>query len=632
MQPKAIPFALFGLLLAPAASAQTAGDYAPVHRLSTAMLERFPALPHNPAAVLVQFAPDASEAYRANVRALVGDGVHRAYTLVPGLELVQTRVRVEEAIARLAPFVEYAEPDHVVRHTATPNDTYYGLQWGLHNTGQTIAGNDPGTNDADIDAPEAWNTTTGGAGLVIADLDTGGQLNHPDLAANVWVNPGEIAGNGIDDDGNGYVDDVRGWDFYSNDADPSDSNGHGTHTAGTIGAVGNNGVGVTGVAWTCKVMVLRFLGPQGGFDSDAIEGLQYATAKGVRVSNNSYVSTSYNQSFYNAINAAKAANHVFCAAAGNAGSNNDSIGYYPASYNLDNVISVAATTNDDQRASFSNYGASSVDLGAPGDNIASTYTSSNYVYLSGTSMACPHVAGAVGLVTLQNPGWSYSQVRSRILSTVRPVSSLAGITATGGVLNLAAAIGGGSGNTAPVVAISAPANGTSVVQGTPVTFTGSASDLEDGNLSGSLVWVSSLQGQIGTGASFTRSDLVVGTHQITASATDSGNLVGSAPVTLQVTSAGQPPAAPSGTTAVALGGGQARVGWTDNSTNETSFDVQREKRVGNQWTQTTIAGSVGANVTTFTDSPGQGKFRYRVRAANANGVSGWSAWRQVNVN
>ena len=633
MKVTAASIALFALVLAPGLRAQTAADYAAYHGVSTALLERVPGLVHNPTAVLVQFAPDASDAYRANVRALVGDGAHHAYAIVPGLELVHVRVRVEEALARLAPFVEYAEPDHVVRHAATPNDTYYSLQWGLHNTGQTIAGNDPGIADADIDAPEAWNTTTGGAGLVIADLDTGAQWSHPDLAANVWTNAGEVAGNGVDDDGNGYVDDVRGYDFYSNDVDPADSDGHGTHTAGTIGAVGNNGIGVTGVAWSCKVMVLRFLGPQGGYNSDAIRGIQYATQKGVKVSNNSYGNPYYDQSFYNAINAAKSAGHVFVAAAGNAGTNNDSTPYYPAAFNLDNVISVAATDNNDQRASFSNYGASSVDLGAPGVNIASTYTGSNYVYMGGTSMACPHVAAAVGLVQLQNPGWTYAQVRSRILSTVRPVASMSGITVTGGVLNLAAAVGGGSGgNTAPAVAITAPSNGASVVAGASVAFSGSASDAQDGNLSAGLVWVSSLQGQIGTGASFARSDLVVGTHAITASVADSGGLVGSAPVTLQVTSASPVPAAPSSPSATNLGGGQARVAWSDNSANETGFGIERQKRVGNTWTNTTTLPNAGANATSVTDAPGQGKYRYRVRAFNANGGSAWTAWAQVNLN
>ena len=286
-----------------------------------------------------------------------------------------------------------------------PNDTYFNLEWGLHNTGQTIQGQ-VGIADADIDCPEAWDLSTGNASFVIADIDTGMQWTHPDLDGNVWSNPGEIAGNGIDDDGNGYIDDTRGWDFYSVDNNPDDGDGHGTHTAGTIGAEGNNGIGVVGVNWQCKIMPLRFLGPFGGSTSDAILAVNYAAAKGVRVSNNSWGGGGFSQGLFDAINAAKAVGHVFVAAAGNNGSNNDSSPFYPASYNLDNLISVAATDNRDNRASFSNYGAVSVDLGAPGVNVASTYTASGYAYLSGTSMATPHVTGVVALVEALNPSWT----------------------------------------------------------------------------------------------------------------------------------------------------------------------------------------------------------------------------------
>jgi hypothetical protein len=593
-------------------------------------LERVPELGRNPTGVLVRFAPGASEAYRRGVRELVGDGSHRAYDLVPGLELVRVRVPVETALARLAPWVEYAEVDRVVRRTATPNDTYYGLQYGLNNTGQTVNG-DTGTAGADINAPEAWDVTTGDPNFAIAILDSGVQYSHPDLSANIWANPGEIAGNGIDDDGNGYVDDVRGWDFYSNDNNPDDADGHGTHTAGTVGAVGNNGAGVTGVNWRCKLVPLRFLGPNGGYISDAIEAVQYCTTKGIKVSNNSWGGGGYSQSMYDAIAASRNVGHVFVAAAGNAGTNNDSSPFYPASYGVDNVISVAATDNDDRRASFSNYGATTVDLGAPGVMIASTYRGSGYVYMDGTSMASPHVAGVVALVYGQNPTWTYSQVRNRILSTVRPVAALATNTATGGVVDAAAAVGAGTGNTAPSVTISSPANNTSVVSGTSVTFSGSASDVQDGNLTASLVWSSNLQGQIGTGGSFSRSDLVVGTHTITASATDSGSLTGTASVTLIVQSSGTAPAAPGTPTLTNLGGGSVRVQWADNSNNESGFTIERQRRVGSSWTNTTLF-QVGSNTTVYNDSGlSTGRYRYRVRAWNSFGNSAWSSYRNINL-
>ncbi|HEY3246246.1 MAG TPA: S8 family serine peptidase, partial [Phycisphaerae bacterium] len=604
-----VPFSL--LLSATVARAADSPQALASHQAAIARLQQNNQLQYDPATVLVRFVAQTPEAARTAARALVGGQKLRDFTLVPDLELISVGVEARQAanLLQAQPSVQYAEPDFVVHAVVIPNDTYFNLEWGLNNTGQTVNG-DPGTNNADINGPEAWNVSTGDASFVIADIDTGMQLNHPDLAANLWTNPGEIAGNGIDDDGDGYVDDVHGWDFYSHDNDPSDSDGHGTHTAGTIGAIGNNGIGVAGVNWACKIAPLRFLGPNGGYTSDAVLAVQYCTAKGIKASNNSWGGGS-SQSLYDAINAAKSVGHIFVAAAGNNGTNNDSAPFYPASYNLDNIISVAATDNDDHRASFSNYGATSVDLGAPGVNVASTYTGSNYAYLSGTSMATPHVTGVVALVYGLHPTWTYQQVRSQILSTTRPVSALAGITVTGGVLNAAAAVGAGSGNTPPSVSITSPANGASFAQGATITFTGSASDTQDGDLSVGLVWTSNLQGQIGTGASFVRNDLVVGTHTITASVTDSGGLSGSASITLTIQNPNSPPSAPTNTTAANNGGGQATVQWTDNSNNESGFEIQREHRVGPNWVETVTAGTVSANVTTFVDTPGNGRFRYR---------------------
>ena len=224
--------------LALAASASAAPDprlFAAAHAQAAAALEQNPALTADPFALIVKFRKSADAASVAAALQQVGGQSLREFSLVPGLQKISTTLPVERSIAVLAARadVEYAEPDYVVHKCATPNDTYFNLMWGLNNTGQTVNG-DPGTAGADINAPEAWNVTTGDANFVIADIDTGMQLNHPDLAANLWTNPGEIAGNGIDDDGNGYVDDVHGWDFYSVDTDPSDSDGHGTHTAGTV--------------------------------------------------------------------------------------------------------------------------------------------------------------------------------------------------------------------------------------------------------------------------------------------------------------------------------------------------------------------------------------------------------------
>ena len=443
--------------LAPQAMAQSSIRTEVAHRRTVEILERDPNLLYDPTTLIVRFTPGTPPAELASLRSAVGGVSLRSFDAVPGLELISVGVRVERAIETLRPYVQYAEPNWIVRPNQTiPNDTYFGLQWGIHNTGQTIQ-SVVGTPDADIDGVEAWDLTTGNPNFVVAIIDTGTQWSHPDLDANIWTNPGEIAGNGVDDDGNGYVDDVRGWDFYSNDNNPDDTEGHGSHTAGTVGAEGNNGVGVCGVNWQCKMVPLRFLGPQGGTTSDAILAVNYCTTNGIKVSNNSWGGGGYSQGLYDAINASKAAGHVFVAAAGNDGLNTDAIPHYPSSYNLDNIISVAATDNRDGLADEatwgSNYGANSVDIGAPGVNIASTYNGGSYVWSSGTSMATPHVTGVVSLVYAQNPGWSYSQVVNRILSSARATASMAGKCTTGGILNAYDAVNnGGGGDTTPPAA------------------------------------------------------------------------------------------------------------------------------------------------------------------------------------
>jgi subtilisin family serine protease len=417
-----------------------------VHTQFVTYIEAHPEATYNPSAILVRFDSDKSEAYKADVRALVGDGWLEKYTIVPGLELIHVSGSITDAIARIKPFVMYAEPDAVVHTTSTPNDPSYGLEWGMKNTGQTVNG-DPGSAGADIRAPQAWDVFTGDPNFVIADIDTGLQLDHPDFVGNVWTNPGEIAGNGIDDDGDGFIDDVNGWNFYDGNSNPADMNGHGTHTAGTMGAVGNNAKGVTGVNWHCKIMPIRAFSPGGnGTVSICVSCIQFAVLKGVKVSNNSWGSPTFNvQSLHDAIANSASIGHIFvCAAGNNNGANDDTTGFYPATWSLSNMIVVAATTNEDLRASFSNLGPNTVHLGAPGNNVYSTWFGSSYAYDSGTSMASPHVAGAVALVWGHNPSFTYQQVKYRILSTTRPIASLANITVTGGILNLAEAIAPGS--------------------------------------------------------------------------------------------------------------------------------------------------------------------------------------------
>jgi hypothetical protein len=325
-----------------------------------------------------------------------------------------------------------AERDYLVFPTLFPTDTSFTQLWGLHNTGQT-----GGIVDADIDAPEAWDITTGSREVLVGVIDTGVDRSHPDLLANMWTNPHEIPGNSIDDDGNGFVDDVHGWDFFSNDNNPTDEEGHGTHCAGTIGGVGNNVTGVTGVCWQVSIVGLRFLGPSGGSTSDAIEAVNYSRDLGVDLTSNSWGGGGFSSLLQTAIASAGAAEQLFIAAAGNDGSNVDLSPQYPAGYALNTIVSVASSTSSDTRSSFSNYGATTVDLAAPGSSIYSTVPGSSYATYSGTSMATPHVSGAVALLKSIAPDMSAAEIKTRLLETVDPVAAFASNTLSGGRLNVA---------------------------------------------------------------------------------------------------------------------------------------------------------------------------------------------------
>jgi subtilisin family serine protease len=417
---------------------------------------------YDDASVLVRFKSSASVSDRASARAQINGSLRRAYHLVSGLEHVALHggLDVKQAIGilRRLPFVAYAEPNYAIHlNQQVPNDEYFPEQWALHNTGQDSMFGVwlGGTPDADVDWPEAW-VAAAGNGAVVAVMDTGIDYRHTDLAANVWENTAEANGvAGVDDDGNGYVDDIRGWDFVNEDNNPLDGHGHGTHVAGTIAAVGHNNKGVTGVMWGGQVMALKIFDDTGaGFLADALEGLQYAVAMGVRISNNSWGYSEIlpeevddHQALYDAIAASAANGHLFVAAAGNDAVDTDTLPHYPSSFDLDNIVAVAATDNYDQLAWFSSYGDVSVDLAAPGDYVFSTYklfagSIDDYGWLSGTSMSSPHVAGAAGLLLGLQPTWTYQQVRDQILNNVRTLGALAGTSVTGGMLNVHAALDG----------------------------------------------------------------------------------------------------------------------------------------------------------------------------------------------
>ena len=344
---------------------------------------------------------------------------------------------VKEAleIYRDDPEVEYAEPNYYRHTSVTPDDTYFNWLWGLNNTGQRVNGIS-GTPDADIDAPEAWDITEGSSDMIIAIVDTGVDYDHPDLSDNIWTNPGETPDNGVDDDGNGYVDDVRGWDFFSNDNDPMDFNGHGTHVSGIAAAEGDNALGVTGVCWTARIMPLRFLDANGkGTVADEISAIDYAVANGAHIINASFGGDAFTQAEYDAISRANSEGILFIAAAGNESFNNDEILFYPASHTLPNIISVAATDQDDNLCWFSNYGATTVDVGAPGVHIYSTRPGIRYQYMHGTSVAAPYVAGLAALIWGVNASLTHYEIKEIILNGVDIVPTLNGKTVTGGRIN-----------------------------------------------------------------------------------------------------------------------------------------------------------------------------------------------------
>jgi subtilisin family serine protease len=447
--------------------------------------------------VLVKFAKGASRDSLAGIHARfgtraveeLGERGWQRVSLPPGLSVDEALKRFRGSITVLD-----AQPNFYYRLLATPNDPDFPLA-GMYGLSK-------------IKAPQAWDLSTGSSNVVVAVIDTGIRLTHTDLAANIWTNSGETAGNGIDDDNNGFVDDYYGWDFRYNDSDPSDQNGHGTHVAGTIGAVGNNNIGVVGVNWNVKLMAIKIYSPSGSDTTSAtlINAYNYVRMMkergvNIRVTNNSYggclEACAYDQATKEAIDALGDAGILNVFAAGNSGTNNDVTPFFPASYTSPSILSVGASNADDIR--FYNYGAVSVDLAAPGIGIRSTTNGSDASYgsLSGTSMASPHAAGAAALLAGHDPTLSATSLKATLMNTVDQIPAFNGLYRTGGRLNIFGALSN------PTVCTISPAQTTLSLptKGGVFSITVSALSNCDYSVKSSVNWIKVVSPESATGNS-----------------------------------------------------------------------------------------------------------------------------------
>jgi subtilisin family serine protease len=413
--------------------------------------------------LLVKFKPHVSNSEIRKIAARFNDRVEDRLEIVRGLTAIDDLDNADAAVtagiyASLTDVVEYAQPNYeirleqpVVREVTSktvlrempfdaPNDPHFADQWALYNTGQN-----GGKANADIAAPKAWQKNRGSGDVVVAVLDTGVDYTHSDLAANMWFRPDNIPA--YVDNELGTFNDRRGFNAQDNLSDPMDDNGHGTHCAGVIGAEGNNEIGIAGINWNVQIMPLKFLG-RGGFGStkDAIEAINYAVDRkkkgvNVRIISASWGSTQYSKALEDAIRAAGDEGILFVAAAGNSSTDNDKRKHYPSNYDLPNVVSVAALDSSDLLASFSNFGAKTVHVAAPGKEIVSTWLNDGYREASGTSMATPHVSGIAALIIANEPDISVKELRSRLLKSYDPLDVLTGRIFSAGRINAARAIG-----------------------------------------------------------------------------------------------------------------------------------------------------------------------------------------------
>jgi len=581
-------------------------------------------LDYVPGEILVKWAPGQVASGVAMARDHVAALTLRNFPQIGWEHLqIDPTMNVQTAIQKMLqqPGVLAAEPNYIVHLFATlPNDTSFGWQWALNNTGQTVDGV-AGTAGADISMTTAWDLRTTSPNIVVAVIDSGITLNHTDLKSNLWVNPGEIPGNGIDDDGNGKIDDVNGWDFVNNDNDPSDDNNHGTHVSGIIGAKGNDAYGIAGVTWTVQLMALKSFNSSGsGTTANEISAIQYATAKGAHVINASWGGSGFSQALKDAIDAFPG---IFVAAAGNDGTNNDLTPQYPACYTSANIIAVAATDQNDALASFSNFGTTCVDLAAPGVNIYSDISGGSFAYMDGTSMAAPHVSGVAALLKAQESNRTTVEIRSAILSNVDVKASLSGKVATGGRLNARAALAA----IAPFAptALAGTAAGPTQID---LTWTDNSPG-ETGNEvqrktgSGDFATLASLAANSTSYSDTTAVEATTYTYRVRAINSGANSDFSSE---VSVTT---PPAAPSGLTATTASASGITLVWTDNSGGETGYEIQRKTGTGAFASVTTTA----ANVTSYSDSglAVETTYTYRVRATGSGGNSAFSAEASATI-
>ncbi len=337
--------------------------------------------------------------------------------------------------------VEKVEPNYIYEMAKSPNDPLYSSLWGLHNAGQKDSSGTRGSKGIDLDIENAWNISTGSKKVIVAVIDTGVDFTIPDLKNNAWINQAEANGlKDVDDDKNGYVDDIHGYNFVSNKGDSTDDNGHGSHCSGTIGAQGNDHQGVVGINWDVSIMAVKFISSDGtGTLENAVKAIDYARKNGAQIMSNSWGGLAESAILQQAVVDANAAGILFVAAAGNNGADNDRAPFYPASYKMDNVIAVGAINNRARLSSFSNFGPETVQIAAPGENILST-TPQGFETMSGTSMAAPHVAGVAALLLSVEPQLTAAQLKTRIVDTARPLFRLKNRVMSGGMIDAYAAL------------------------------------------------------------------------------------------------------------------------------------------------------------------------------------------------